>query len=336
MEDTSFKREVFANLKKNGMLDEIKSQLRAQLLNRLQGKFTTGSAGALSGEAKSEESTKFKRRIICSLIGDYLQKENLLYSQSVFVPETGFSQSLFSVTELEQFFKLPKNPSEERCVLDFMVGGMLDISLGGYKDRSEQFVQTEDLEDNLTLDQKLKKIDNEYLAAQITERQLPFRELEERMIKYKREVDTKMRLDLAAEVSKVREIEIASIKLEESAKYRTKMKEYRNELEQIHKEKLEKLKQRETEVQEKCKRKEQDLEKAILEHRQTVMRDMELIQIRENEIKKGLEVRLREVELEKIRMKELQNDYELKAKVTADKSKNLDEELLLKIEEYIL
>ena len=263
----------------------------------------------------------------------------MLYSQSVFVPESGFSQSLFSVTELEKLFKLPKNPNggdAERCVLDFVIGRMLDSSLGGYKDRSEQFVQTEDLEDNLTLDQKLKKIDKEYLSAQIIERQLPFRELEERMIKYKRELDTKMRFDLAAEISRVREVETASIKLEESAKYRTKMQEYRDQLEQVHKEKLEKLKQREAEVQEKCKRKEQDLEKAIFEHRQTVMRDMELIQIRENEIKKGLEVRLREVELEKIRLKELQEDYEQKVKTTRDKSKNLDEELRLKVELYIL
>lgn len=268
-------------------------------------------------------------------MADYLQKENLLYSRSVFVPETGLSQSLFSVAELEQFFKLAKSPSEERCVLDFLIGGLLDESVGGSQSRSSQSVQTEDLEDGLTLDQKLKRIDAEYLSAQVSERQLPFREVEERVIKYKREVDAKARLDLAAEVARVKEVEMASIKLEESAKYRTKMQEYRNELEQMHKDKLEKLKQREADVQEKCKRKEQDLEKAIFEHRQTVMRDMELLQIRENEVRKGLEVRLREVELERTRMRELQDDYEAKAKAAADTSKNLAEELRLKVEEYL-
>jgi len=47
MEDASFKKELFANLKKNGMLDKMKSQLRAQLLNGLQGKFTVAPASTL-------------------------------------------------------------------------------------------------------------------------------------------------------------------------------------------------------------------------------------------------------------------------------------------------
>ena len=71
-----------------------------------------------------------------------------------------------------------------------------------------------------------------------------------------------MRLDLAAEISRVREIETATIKREEAAKYREKMNQYIKDLERVHYDKLEKLKQREEWVEERCKRREQELEGA--------------------------------------------------------------------------
>jgi hypothetical protein len=41
----------------------------------------------------------------------------------------------------------------------------------------------------MTLEQKLKSIDSSMLDKQETERLIPFKTLEERMIKYKREVE---------------------------------------------------------------------------------------------------------------------------------------------------
>ena len=105
-----------------------------------------------------------------------MRQEKYTYSQSVFVPETGFSNNLLSNSELEQIFKITKRKDPNICLMDYLICSLLDKSLGGYKSIADQLVQTEEYEDNLTLDQKLKRIDAEYLSAQITERQLPCRE----------------------------------------------------------------------------------------------------------------------------------------------------------------
>jgi hypothetical protein len=52
------------------------------------------------------------------------------------------------------------------------------------------YCQTEEAgESGMTLEQKLKRIDSSMLDKQETERLIPFKTLEERMIKYKREVE---------------------------------------------------------------------------------------------------------------------------------------------------
>ena len=224
---------------------------------------------------------------------------------------------MLSAPELLQILKVsPKAGAQERefSVLDQIAEHYLSTSLHGEKDRAEDSAQTEESADGLSLDQKLKQIDNEYMNSRMSERLLPFRELEERMVKYKREVDARMRADLAAEIARIREIEMSSVRLEEASKYRVKMQEYRNELEQVHQEKISRLKQREAEITERCKLKEREVENASFEHRQKVLQDMELLQIKEQEIKKNLEVQLKAVEMEKTSILRMKEDLETKLK----------------------
>ena len=45
---------------------------------------------------------------------------------------------------------------------------------------------------------------------------MPFKSLEERMIKYKRECDLKYQIDLEKEVKRLRDFEVSKIKMEEA------------------------------------------------------------------------------------------------------------------------
>jgi len=335
--DPDYRQNLFNTLQKSGIMDGIKSQLRVQLLNKLQGKLTGPSIGSASEEQKIEEDNKkLKRRIICSLISDYLQKAGYMYTESVFVPETGFSSNMLSVPEMEQLLKITGREGDSVGIplLEYIAGNLLEESLEGYKKKANEYAQTEESTEGLTLDQRLKQIDMEYSSAKISERIMPFKELEERMLKYKREVDAKFKTDLASEIARMREIEMSAVRLEEASKYRVKMQEYRNELEQLHQDKLQKLKQREAEVTERCKIKERELENASFEHRQRVLKDMELISIKEQEIKKGLEVRLKEVELEKTNILRMKEDYETKLKEIDRLKAKCDEKIHEEIESF--
>lgn len=61
--------------------------------------------------------------------------------------------------------------------------------------------QTEDVgSENMSLDQKLRNIDYGLMERVQVERAMPFKTLEERMMKYKREMDNKYQEDLQREI----------------------------------------------------------------------------------------------------------------------------------------
>lgn len=75
-----------------------------------------------------------------------------------------------------------------------------------------------------------------------SERLLPFKTLEERMLKYKWECDERVWTEVDAEVKWVKELECSWIWMEESAKYRKMINEFQSELDSIHQEKIKELK----------------------------------------------------------------------------------------------
>lgn len=96
---------------------------------------------------------------------------------------------------------------------------------------------------------------------------MPFKTLEERMLKFKRETEQKYRDDLESEVRRLKEFEMSKMRIEEAQKYRQKIQEYRDELELLQQDKLRELKLRESEAWERIKNRERDLDKLSFEVR---------------------------------------------------------------------
>ena len=71
---------------------------------------------------------------------------------------------------------------------------------------------------------------------------MPFKALEERMMKYKREQDQKYQDDLEREIKRLKEFEVSKIRMEEAQKYREKLNEFTDEMERLHLEKVKELK----------------------------------------------------------------------------------------------
>ena len=97
----------------------------------------------------------------------------------------------------------------------------------------------------MSLDQKLRNIDYGFMERVQIERAMPFKTLEERMMKYKRESDQKYEVDLQKEVQRLRDFEVSKIRMEEAQKYRQKLNEFSQEMETLHLEKIKDLKVRE-------------------------------------------------------------------------------------------
>lgn len=97
------------------------------------------------------------------------------------------------------------------------------------------YCQTEDVGgQGLSLEQKLRNIDHSLMDKVAVERAAPFKSLEERMLKYKREMDAKYQADLEKEIARLKEFELSKLRMEEAQKYRKKMEEFTSEMQEVH------------------------------------------------------------------------------------------------------
>lgn len=76
------------------------------------------------------------------------------------------------------------------------------------------------------------------------------------------------------------------LRIEEAEKHKAKMEEYREELEKMHQERLLKLRAREKETIEKCTERLRFIEAANHDHRQKILKDFELLKLREDDLEK--------------------------------------------------
>jgi hypothetical protein len=100
--------------------------------------------------------------------------------------------------------------------------------------------------------------------------------------------------------------------MEEADQYRSKMENFRLEMEEMHLTKVKELKDRETNAMERIKSRELELEKAAYGHRQNVLREEESARYREQDVKKTVEMELYLVKSEKDRMAQTIREYEQK------------------------
>lgn len=318
-----FRKDMYDSFKSNGILDNLKANARAKIFSELKKRNSSSASGkdltSIRGKIEGKDNNLIYKFWV-SIINDFLKKNEMAYTMSVLIPESSLGSQTLTKSELEEVLKLNTEPLDKESKVTSSTSLLQDIVEAmrrGQSIRPNQVtwsVQTEEGEEGLTLDQKLKKVDLKYMEASAADRVMPYKVMEERMLKYKRECDERWSKEIQAEVAKIRDIEISHIRLEEAASYRAKLSEFRNELDTMHKQKLKELKLREWEILERWKTKDREIESAAFEHRQKVLRDLEMLRYKEQETKKTVEMELLIIknEREKLFQKEKEADLKLK------------------------
>lgn len=159
-----------------------------------------------------------------SLVADLMQKTDMPYALSVFLPESGLQgEAPLSKPELLDLLNLKNDEAYTAAAGSEFTPLLLDLVkvLVSQKslrpNRVSSACQTEDQTlDELPLEQKLRRISATYKDQQEAERLMPFKTLEERMVKYKREMEAKFANDLESEVRRLKEFEMSKIRIEEA------------------------------------------------------------------------------------------------------------------------
>lgn len=217
-QENEMKRKLFENLKKAGVLDGMKSTLRGRLYEQLRVK---------SERPKDPKANQLSFKLATSLMADLMQKCDMPYALSVFLPESGYQQEILSKGEMIEVLGLKNDEhyiTQAKHEITPLLLDLVEVIKGNRSLRPNKvssFVQTEEAgESAMSLEQKLKRIDTNLRDAAESERLVPFKTLEERMIKYKRELEMKYQNDLESEVRRLREFELSKLRIEEAQKYR--------------------------------------------------------------------------------------------------------------------
>ena len=116
-------------------------------------------------------------------------------------------------------------------------------------------------------------------------------QVEGRMASYRQEIEEQSKAEIERRVTRVREVEVAAVRLEEAMKHRKSTESERLELDRMHQERLSKLRQREEDLMDKLRQQQRDVESVAYEHRQKILREEERLRGYKDEVQQQLDAR---------------------------------------------
>jgi len=316
-----FKEKLFTNFKEAGLHDHLKSQMRYDIIQKIQKKSLASTANKENSNTlnRSKENT-LNFRVLISVVSEFLEFYGYNYTQAVFLPEAKHTNQTLNKSEVIEILHLNKiiNKDDPLPILNKIID-FTDRQLDSNKEKSSVQCQTDFEGRNVNLEEKLRNIDYEYLQKIDGERNYTQQTFEEKFTKFKKEYDQRMKAELASEITRIREFELANIRLDEAEKYRLKMEQYREELDRVYTDKLQKLREREKDTIERCKQQLKALEAASFDYRQRFLKDFEMNKMKEEGLEKQMRLEKENIRAQKERLEELERDLQ-------QQSKDLDEQ----------
>lgn len=296
---------LLRKFEQSGILNSLKTQLRTELLKEFNGKLQTNSDKNI---LHKQRDLPIVQKAMNSLIAEYFTVFDYSYTLNVFLPESGASSSeqlsredILKVLSInggsrDKLLSRISNDKENKSPSEWPSSSLLALFVQYVAEKTSISVSSSGCQTDApprnpqSLEHRLKTVDQQYLEKYLDERNTPIRSTEERMIKFQREVTENSKKEIEAEVLRIRNTEIAQVRLEERQKFYRELECAREEIEREYQYKEAMLRKREEEAEEKTKKKEALLETARYQARQNLLTEMERLQSREMEIKRAAQL----------------------------------------------
>ena len=106
------------------------------------------------------------------------------------------------------------------------------------------------------------------------------------------------------------------------------MQEYREEVEKNYMDKLNKLRERERATLDKCSSKMKEVESYSHEHRQRLLKDFELLKLREDEVEKQARLNEEVLKVEKMKLENMEKELKNRLKEVEDQKLQLERKIV--------
>ena len=232
---------VFDSLTRTGAVDNVKvggsgkrvrvvggagtraAAAQALLRSRVVAELRRGGGGGGGGGAPSPAPHSVRDAALRALVADFLRASGCEYTLSVFLPEAGVAPrgGLMSREDIAALLRLPPGAAAGAASLLEAAVARAGGGRGGGPGVVDAGAQTEEEAPGAaTLTRRLAAVSGAYAAAIDDERRGGGGHGggEERMVRYEREVDARAREELAAELARVRDVEIRKMRAGERAR----------------------------------------------------------------------------------------------------------------------
>mmetsp|Transcript_22741 Transcript_22741/g.36265 ORF Transcript_22741/g.36265 Transcript_22741/m.36265 type:complete len:1073 (+) Transcript_22741:132-3350(+) len=362
---------VFETLRDSGAVARLKAQLRCQVIDQLRKKgdrhVFSENAGVFTGGTKAPQEVPIEEVIMASLIVEYLQKMDMMYTLSIFIPEgrmekieplsRGQMHRILGLKEnggcLENDENNGSNGSNARAHKKLKPDGpvLLEllnqkshmkpiVTLGGntqratLKDTETQTLANDKFEGDtatMVLERKLGNVSDRYSMLLEREALAPRRTIEERMIRYQRDCDERAEKLIRSEVSRFRETELTHMKMQERALLRREFHKEKDSMHQEYQSKVAHLAKREAALVQQISRREAEIETQLFEERQELLRKIESIGEKGRHERRSHEVDVRGLQEDRKRLEQTKLELDNKQleiqKLESELRRKYDEEI---------
>jgi hypothetical protein len=312
-------------LRKSGILDSVKAQIRRE--------FISGLTDKLPSKGKSSYGTgpDLRERLSLSVIYHFLKHRNFNHALSVFAAECGLDskaawlsetdiiRSLQFGTQTEIYKKINEKENElENVDNDGRKQSVFDMLLNHLScDASSKGIVTEiSVQTNAIitprecLDQELQNLRTSYITLRDAEKSSPMKSIEERMIQFQRECEERYKRESESYLNYMRETEISKVRLEESMKVREENNLIRKEFEVEYHRKLHEHSEREMASNRAFSDRDRKSQQSQYEARQLMQREIDDLRSREKSGQRKIDMETQGLQSFEIRLKEMKSILE--------------------------
>lgn len=289
------RKKLYQTFKERGLLDNLKTQLRQQMIQELLLPVEQGEVQPqpiqVEGNSQSVDTSNI-------LVAHHLQQCGYDYTLSVFYPESGMTrEKVFTMEDLLELIQVSPHSSLYKSLITrfdkennkgFLVHFLKELA-GNFepKELCDVGTQTSLLPNSDSLAEKLQLIDDQFSDACAARPNLG--SLETKLNEYKREIEEQLRIEMNEKLIYLKENEIAKIKMEERRKSVREIANIRREFELSCQVKSEAMLSQERKTAERIQRQHEFERKEIFAERQLLLKDMATLREREEELRKRIE-----------------------------------------------
>nr|XP_043908213.1 oral-facial-digital syndrome 1 protein homolog isoform X1 [Solea senegalensis]XP_043908225.1 oral-facial-digital syndrome 1 protein homolog isoform X1 [Solea senegalensis] len=290
------RKRLYQTFKNKGVLNTLKTQMRNQLIQEL--KHPPLAAGEPVPRPVSVQSEPLLVSACNSIVAEHLSTSGYEYTLSVFYPESGLCKEKVSTKEeLLHLLKIHPSSSLYRSLASnkdsndkgFLIRLLTQLTQHYtpdlYHDAETQTTSMATYGESLV--QKMKMIDKEYENfSHSGDKWLSF---QSQLSAYRKEMAAQLEAEMNTKLQHFKDVEIAKVRMEEKSTFNQEFVKLKQELERTYERKTKALVDREKNAIERLQKQQEIEERNVYNQRQSVLKEMETLRSRENDLRMRVE-----------------------------------------------